>query len=140
VSKAEKDRELVVAAVTSDIARRIERLIVGGEGAIRDRGDALLRAYLLTMVNRIDANGDAVTNAESTAAMWQQYVNERFNDVSEREMKSVDQGNRLMGYDFCTMMVQMKVSRVAVAGGKLDDWVDIAGYASMAAECYLNRR
>ena len=71
--------------------------------------------------------------------MWQQLVSERNSDVTERQMLP-GQGVNITAADACVMMVQLKISRYIHGGRKEDDFVDMCGYAAMAAECAREQR
>ena len=66
---------------------------------------------------RQEEYGDARQSFERIAALW-----------------SADTGARITGSDVASMMVLLKVSRTRTSPEKLDSWLDMAGYAALAAE------
>ena len=134
-----KRNDEAIFTFKADVSRRLDRLLSGGEGYVRDRGDVLLLAYLITMRDRSSLHGDAVEQSDSIAQMWQQFVTEKNSDVSERQHLA-GQGQKLSASDACLMMVQLKISRYIHGGHNVDNFVDICGYAAMAAECVMDRR
>jgi len=66
---------------------------------------------------RQEEYGDARQSFERIAALWSAYT-----------------GARITGPDVASMMVLLKVSRARTSPEKLDSWLDMAGYAALAAE------
>lgn len=66
---------------------------------------------------RQEEYGDARQSFDRIAALWSAYT-----------------GARITGSDVAGMMVLLKVSRTRTSPEKLDSWLDMAGYAALAAE------
>jgi hypothetical protein len=67
--------------------------------------------------------GDPEDNFRTIAAYWTSYA------------QSIGFKDTVFGSkDVAAMMILMKVSRLATSPGKLDHWVDIAGYGACGAD------
>jgi hypothetical protein len=82
------------------------------------------RAEVLTMAESLvngDRNaqyGDPRQDFRRTADMWSAYL-----------------GVPIAMHDVAAMMALLKVSRIRWSPGKLDSWVDLAGYAACGWDC-----
>lgn len=61
--------------------------------------------------------GDARQSFERIAGLWSAYT-----------------GARITAADVASMMVLLKASRTRTSPEKIDSWLDMAGYAALAAE------
>ena len=66
---------------------------------------------------RQDDYGDARQSFDRIAALWSAYT-----------------GSRITAADVASMMVLLKASRARTSPEKIDSWLDMAGYAALAAE------
>lgn len=86
-----------------------------------NRIDVLEQARELVCNDRQEDYGDPVVSFKSIARFWNGYLE----SINRCELIDVD---------IAAMMVLLKVARSATGDGKLDCWIDIAGYAAIAGE------
>jgi len=70
-----------------------------------------------TVGNRGESYGDAKENFERVCKLWQVVL-----------------GVDISAAQFAQMMICLKVARLNATPGHTDSWIDIAGYAALAAE------
>jgi Domain of unknown function (DUF6378) len=75
------------------------------------------RAAGLVGGDRARQHGEAVASHTKIAALWSAYLN-----------------TRITAHDVALMMALLKIARTKVGVFNLDDYVDAAGYAAIAAE------
>lgn len=76
-------------------------------------------AARLVSGDRAVQNGDKRANHQNIAALWSAYT-----------------GHIITAHDVAIMMVLLKVARTKSGRFNPDDYVDMAGYAGCAIECY----
>jgi hypothetical protein len=77
--------------------------------------------------DRLDQYGDPENNFQTIADMWTTYL--RAAEVISPTTDAV-----IMPHDVAAMMCMLKLARVATGAAKLDNWVDLAGYAALGGE------
>ena len=87
------------------------------DGDITGRQVVLDTARGLVLRDRNQDYGSPEDDFRRTAAMWSAYT-----------------GHQFTPHDVAVMMILIKVSRLSESPGKLDHWVDIAGYAACGGE------
>ena len=87
-----------------------------------DKPTILDEAKQIVYIDKRDECGGIVPGMRVTAALWNAYLK----GLSGRDIGP---------HDVATMMILLKVSRAVFSPSKRDHWVDIAGYAAVAAEC-----
>lgn len=96
------------------------------EGVI-DRRAVLETAIKTICQDRQDQYGNPENNFQTIAEMWTTYL--RAADVIKVHSDAV-----VMPHDVAAMMCLLKLARVATGAAKLDNWVDLAGYAALGGE------
>lgn len=86
--------------------------------------DFIQVAHDLVGGQRNRQHGDAIENHEKIAALWNGWL------AIRREPAAP-----LTAHDVATMMELLKVARRATGAYNSDDYIDGAGYASIAGEC-----
>jgi Domain of unknown function (DUF6378) len=81
------------------------------------REEVLTTAEQLVMGDRNRDYSDPRDNFDQTAGLWSEYLKVP-----------------LKAHDVAVLMILAKVSRLSTSPGKMDSWVDIAGYAACGAE------
>lgn len=69
--------------------------------------------------------GSPERNFETIAELWEAYL-------TRKCIVSTD--INILPEDVAAMMALMKIARIAGGGGKVDNWVDLAGYAACGGE------
>ena len=85
----------------------------------------LLEAAIKTVTeDRQDQHGSPEQSLEAIACFWTTYI------------CAANSGADIIvsGRDVAAMMSLLKIARTATGAAKLDNWVDIAGYAACGAE------
>lgn len=85
----------------------------------------LLEAAIKTVTeDRQDQYGSPEQSLEAIACFWSDYIH------------AANPGSDIVlgGRDVASMMILLKIARAATGKIKLDNWVDIAGYAACGAE------
>ena len=77
--------------------------------------------------DRMDQYGNPENNFQTIADMWTTYL--RAAEVISPTTDAV-----IMPHDVAAMMCMLKLARVATGAAKLDNWVDLAGYAALGGE------
>ena len=77
--------------------------------------------------DRQDQYGNPENNFQTIADMWTTYL--RAAEVISPTTDAV-----IMPHDVAAMMCMLKLARVATGAAKLDNWVDLAGYAALGGE------
>lgn len=77
--------------------------------------------------DRMDQYGNPENNFQTIADMWTTYL--RAAEVISSTTDAV-----IMPHDVAAMMCMLKLARVATGAAKLDNWVDLAGYAALGGE------
>lgn len=77
--------------------------------------------------DRLDQYGNPENNFQTIADMWTTYL--RAAEVISPTTDAV-----IMPHDVAAMMCMLKLARVATGAAKLDNWVDLAGYAALGGE------
>lgn len=90
------------------------------------RDEILSTAARCVCTDREESYGDPAVNFEAVAQMWAVYLKARC--VSPGA--DVD----IRPEDVAAMMCLLKIGRVATGDCKMDNWVDIAGYAALGGE------
>ena len=85
--------------------------------AMTQRQRVLSIAEDLVMGDRNKDYSSPQANFDQTAELWSAYM-----------------GHQFSAHDVAVMMILVKVARLTTSPGKLDNWVDIAGYAACGAE------
>ena len=86
-------------------------------------GEVCGRAASLVGGDRQKTHGDKVENHQNIAGLWNAYLGWRL--VSDGWLKPAD---------VALMMALLKIARTKTGSHNLDDYVDLAGYAGVAAE------
>lgn len=81
------------------------------------REDILQQALSVICNDREDEYGSPENNFSKIAQLWSDYI-----------------GYKFSASDVCMMMVLVKMSRIKTGKPKADSFVDMAGYAALAAE------
>jgi Domain of unknown function (DUF6378) len=81
------------------------------------REEVLQTAESLVMGDRNRDYSSPQENFDQTAGLWSEYLRVP-----------------LKAHDVAVLMILAKVSRLSTSPGKLDNWIDIAGYAACGAE------
>ena len=81
------------------------------------REEVLQTAESLVMGDRNKDYSDPRENFAQTAELWSSY-------------KGID----FTAHDVAVMMILVKVARLSTSPHKLDNWIDVAGYAACGAE------
>lgn len=88
------------------------------------RSHVLIEAESLVNGDRDDEYGDPNDDFHKTAVMWDVYL------------KSVyKHRDHLLPHDVAALMSMLKLSRIAWAPERRDNWVDLAGYAACGWDC-----
>jgi len=87
------------------------------------RAEVLDAAKALICGDRDLQYGSPENNFRTIAALWRTYLNQRFGSDVQVE-----------ALDVAAMMSLFKIARIAADSGKLDSWIDLAGYAACGAE------
>jgi len=90
--------------------------------------DMLRQAASLVGGQRAKDYGDKTENHERIANLWNVWLTERYGNTQTIE-----------AYDVAIMMILMKISRLMHTQGHSDSHVDIAGYAAIAEEIWVNK-
>ena len=78
--------------------------------------------------------GSPESNFGFIAEMWSVYLNRKI-ELSLQHPVSVDELPSLVdSKDVAAMLVLLKIARIASGHAKMDNWVDIAGYAACGGE------
>ena len=77
--------------------------------------------------------GNPEDSFKAIASMWNSYLYA----IGLIE-NHTDEWKGLKPKDIAAMMVLFKIARVATGHGKLDNWIDAAGYAANGGECEAN--
>lgn len=89
----------------------------------RKAAEFLRVAAELVGFDRETSHGPKKRNHDNIAALWQAYLDVRF-----------DRDAPLTSHDVALMMALLKIARTQLGNFNPDDYVDIAGYAGCAAE------
>ena len=92
-----------------------------------DRRTVLETAIKTICQDRQDQYGNPENNFQTIADMWTTYL--RAAEVISPTTDAV-----IMPHDVAAMMCMLKLARVATGAAKLDNWVDLAGYAAIGGE------
>lgn len=90
---------------------------------MKKAAEFLQHAATLVGADRETSHGPKKRNHDNIAALWQAYLDIRF-----------DRDAPLTGLDVAHMMALLKVARTQLGNFNPDDYVDMAGYAGCAAE------
>lgn len=90
--------------------------------------DMLRQAASLVGGQRAKDYGDKTENHQRIADLWNIWLTERYGNTQTIE-----------AYDVAIMMILMKISRLMHTQGHSDSHVDIAGYAAIAEEIWVNK-
>jgi hypothetical protein len=93
------------------------------------REDLLNKAAEITKGARQEHYGTPEDNFKRIAEYWQTYL---------RQTQLEDGPITIHSWDVATMMILMKVARLAADYLHDDSWLDIAGYAACGSECAEN--
>lgn len=119
-------RKAIEAALDAEDTALCEDTEASNSAPVRPtRGMILSIAKEIVCADREETYGEAENNFGIIAEMWSAYL---FG-------KGIDNGDILAAEDVAAMMILLKVSRVATGKNRLDNWVDIAGYAACGGEC-----
>lgn len=107
-------------------------LAIHPDGAVEpeeaiDRRTVLETAIKTICQDRQDQYGNPENNFQTIAELWTTYL--RAADVIK-----VHSDAAVMPHDVAAMMCLLKLARVATGSAKLDNWVDLAGYAALGGE------
>lgn len=91
------------------------------------RRTVLETAFKTICEDRMDQYGNPENNFQTIADMWTTYL--RAAEVISPTTDAV-----IMPHDVAAMMCMLKLARVATGAAKLDNWVDLAGYAALGGE------
>lgn len=86
--------------------------------------DVLTKALELTGGDRAKTHGDKRQNHQNIADLWNAYLKD--GPLGKR---------RLSAQDVAVMMCLLKIARMKSGTFNLDNFIDLAGYAGVAAEC-----
>ena len=89
------------------------------------RAEVLKRAEELVCKERAADYGELENNFDLIARLWNAYIT-----ANKIPLKAVD---------VAVLMILLKVARQISGNGKLDNWIDIAGYAACGGELELER-
>ncbi len=84
--------------------------------------DICKKAESLVGGDRAETHGDKVKNHQNIAALWTTYFTNRDSDAP------------LTALDVANMMELLKIARRMAGNHNIDDYIDGAGYASVAGE------
>lgn len=87
------------------------------------RATVLDEAKEIVTQDREAQYGGPEKNFELIAALWADYLQGRGVKLDFLE-----------AYDVAAMMALVKIARIATGSGKLDNWIDLAGYAACGGE------
>lgn len=85
-----------------------------------ERAEILEEAIRIVCREREGQYGSPENNFSTIAAMWSAYLRAR----CEADQLALD------GKDVAAMMALLKIARVASGKTKMDNWIDLAGYAA----------
>lgn len=88
------------------------------------------RAREITSGDRTKTHGDKLINHQHIAAMWSAWLTRAYSVTDDTAPIT------LTAHDVAIMMILLKVARTLSGSFNLDDYVDAAGYAGVAAEVY----
>lgn len=111
--------------MTPGVARRYIRgtaFIVSGY-FVKKAAEFLQHAAVLVGADRETSHGPKKRNHDNIAALWQAYLDIRF-----------DRDAPLSAVDVAHMMALLKVARTQLGAKNADDWIDGMGYLACAAE------
>lgn len=77
--------------------------------------------------DRQDQYGNPENNFQTIANLWNAYL--KAAGVIDAHTDAV-----IMPHDVAAMMCMLKLARVATGAARLDNWVDLAGYAALGGE------
>ena len=97
------------------------------------RADILHAAEKCVSGGREADYGNPEDSFKAIASMWNSYLYA----IGLIE-NHTDEWKGLKPKDIAAMMVLFKIARVATGHGKLDNWIDAAGYAANGGECEAN--
>lgn len=97
--------------------------LTGKIGPMKKAAEFLQHAASLVGADRETSHGPKKRNHDNIAALWQAYLDIRF-----------DRDAPLSAVDVAHMMALLKVARTQLGNFNPDDYVDMAGYAGVAAE------
>ena len=97
------------------------------------RKDILTEAAVLTSGSRQSAYGDAKTNFETVGVLWSAYLRS-----AHPQCAYALAFNGITAKDVAMMLSLLKIARAA-AGQRLDNYVDLAGYAAIAGEIDMEK-
>lgn len=95
-----------------------------------DRADILHAAEKCVCGDREADYGNPEDSFKAIASMWNSYLY-----AIGLVENHTDEWKGLKPKDIAAMMVLFKIARVATGHGKLDNWIDAAGYAANGGEC-----
>lgn len=87
------------------------------ERPLTTREEVLQTAQSLVMGDRNKDYAGPKENFTQTAELWSAYTNMSFS-----------------AHDVAVLLILVKVARLSTSPGKMDNWIDIAGYAACGAE------
>lgn len=92
-----------------------------------NREQCLKSAADCVLQNRADMHGAPEDSFRLIARLWNEYLAAKF--------RANPEGVCIAPHDVASMMVLLKLARIAVTPTHSDSWVDIAGYAACGVEC-----
>lgn len=107
-------------------------VVLNPDGTVDPEEPITRRTVLETAIkticeDRLDQYGNPENNFQTIADMWTTYL--RAAEVISPTTDAV-----IMPHDVAAMMCMLKLARVATGAAKLDNWVDLAGYAALGGE------
>lgn len=85
------------------------------------RGSVLMKAHATINGERQDQYGNAEDNFKAIADFWNEYLSDHLQ-------------TSLTAHDVAMMMCLLKIARIKTGAGKEDSYVDLCGYAALAAD------
>lgn len=79
--------------------------------------------------DREQSYGNPENSFETIGLLWGVYLWSAYPELSK-----VMGFNRINAKDVAAMMALLKIARIATGHGKMDNWVDLAGYAACGGE------
>lgn len=89
--------------------------------ASQARGAVLMQAHTTINGERQDQYGNAEDNFKAIAEFWNEYLSDHLQAS-------------LTAHDVAMMMCLLKIARIKTGAGKEDNYVDLCGYAALAAD------
>ena len=125
------------ASATFDLGDGLTPYTIRVDEPVPNRcADVLTKALELTSGDRAKTHGDKRQNHQNIADLWNAYLGVA--EIVEPHVR-VGRGTRLSSpltaADVATLMCLLKIARMKSGTFNIDNFIDLAGYAGVAAEC-----